>query len=536
MGIVAYGKSEQGTSHVDKGVECQDSCGLRKITSKDKETFVVAAIADGVGSCNRSAEGSSEAVTSAIDYIENEIFNIKIREIKIKKAEYFNYFKTLINKAFEHARNRVEELADRSSASVLSFSSTLAVAIYDGCDVFFGNAGDSGIVTLNTDGKYEMISTRQKGEEANSVIPLQSGKWEIGVAEKIVMCCMLTDGVLDVVAPEIKTKELIYWPFFESFLISKSVDADRKMKNIIEGLVNGNEVKSKVSDDITILAICNVGTEYSKPDFDLNQYLKKCDEIREEQEKALYSNNQSTGNISWRGTVQGESAEQNQKNKPTNIWQKDTHQKKTATKKYTQTTDSNDTGQQQGRGQNPQNRTGQQQGYGQKDCSYTKSFYPVYKNKPKKSPAIRAYRRVMVVSGVLFALLLRPWLQELFLGGSGPAEPEGGCLCMTVITNCITSLADFFASALYVLYMLIIGVGIGFLMSWALSSLFGEEIFMDKTKVWACYVFGLLSVLLLVLAFGLIMGMLIQTIAFPFLVAGVFVSAILLVVLIGLLL
>lgn len=289
--IKTYGASIVGTSHLASNAECQDFCAHETLDAHGQK-YVLAAIADGLGSCKHSAKGAKKAVEASIEFLKTKIS--KDNGI-LNPSKY----KELLNNTFEYARVSVEELADDEGNIVASYYSTLVVAIYDGNRLYFGNSGDSGMIALFSNGSYELVTERKKGDEANSVIPLQLGEWQFSYVSDVVAFFMVTDGVLDVMAPEISSGILIYWPFFE-FLITdvQSDNSQDELEQYIRNIADGDDLKKSVTDDITILVSINTRKKFSPPSFTYEQYKKRLDEHKEQERRKLYSDNSSTGNTS----------------------------------------------------------------------------------------------------------------------------------------------------------------------------------------------------------------------------------------------
>lgn len=285
-----FGTSVQGTSHVASGTECQDYCSHDTVTV-DGITYAIASIADGVGSYSFSAKGARIAVESSIAFLKKHI------EEATRKSNKIALGVEAIDNAFKYAQAEVERAAEEDNRIVLSYSSTLVVAVYDGSDLYYGNSGDSGMVVLHSNGEFELATERMKGETANSVVPLQSGIWNVGVSKNVAACFMMTDGVLDVTAPATTEGPLVYWPFF-AYLLS-GVDRNSKQEELdkfINDVARGSNITEKVSDDITILVVLNTENKYSEPKFSEEEYSRKVAVLRAKSNNALYKDDACCAN------------------------------------------------------------------------------------------------------------------------------------------------------------------------------------------------------------------------------------------------
>jgi len=188
--IFEYGFSVVGKSHIKKGTGCQDSHCIRKL----ENGWVIAAVADGVGSAKNSHIGSKIAAQTVVEFCD-ECMPWDYNLISIK---------SMMRTAYNFAYKLILREAQKSGEPIESYDTTLTMVIYDGHRIIYGHSGDGAIIGLNTFGNYVAITRPQKGADGVSVIPLRSGytQWVIdSYDEDLAAVILVTDGMLETICP-----------------------------------------------------------------------------------------------------------------------------------------------------------------------------------------------------------------------------------------------------------------------------------------------------------------------------------------------
>lgn len=279
--ISSYCFSLTGRDHIKNQMPCHDYSLIKDISSSWK----IAVVADGVGSC-KHAEIASEIAAK-------EVAELIKKQFPPHTSDDRAYF-SVIHASMHGAANAIESyVEEHDPGNEMEYQTTLSVAIMSRNCLYYGNAGDSGIIALDDQGNYH-LATKKQNDELGRVYAIPTNRlFEIGRANYIpaaVLC--MTDGLFDNVAPRaLRNSDFpVNVPFANMFITYalglekfKEREAVEKCKSALIKYLQSDECKS-MTDDLSVAALINTNTDLQKEDIKwedpkIDIYALKWDEV-----------------------------------------------------------------------------------------------------------------------------------------------------------------------------------------------------------------------------------------------------------------
>lgn len=254
--IFNYAVTKVGFYHLEKNLPCQDYHYLKE---QDRH-FVIASVADGLGSEIHSDIASKIASEISVDYCSKAISR------GMKKEEIIHRIK----ESFREALSSINDYVSQNNEDSSQFDTTLSLVVYMDGNVYFGQSGDSGILAYLCDGTYKLLSEKQN-DENGYVYPLCFGeeRWQFGCEENVASILLATDGIFNLLFPYLLANQQnkIYVSLAEYLMNNKMLKFNRvnykkvqeKMTAFIESLK-----KEEVQDDKTILVLLDTSLKVKR--------------------------------------------------------------------------------------------------------------------------------------------------------------------------------------------------------------------------------------------------------------------------------
>ena len=256
--LSSYCFSLRGRDHIKSNMPCHDASQIETISSSWK----IAVVADGVGSCKHAELASGIAVKEVTELIKKQFPPGNSQD-----QDYIH----VIHAAMHGAANAIEAyVEEQDPGNESEYQTTLAVAVMSSKCLYYGNAGDSGIISLDEGGSYHLV-TKKQNDDMGRVYAIPSNRlFEVGKADHIsaaVLC--MTDGIYDTAAPlALRNHSFpVNVPFVNMFVtyglgLEKAEEREtvEKCKNALIRYLQSEECKM-MTDDLSVAALINTNSD-----------------------------------------------------------------------------------------------------------------------------------------------------------------------------------------------------------------------------------------------------------------------------------
>lgn len=263
--IGVAGVTKRGVAHRCYGTRCQDAHMIRRVKQvaiwkdggkRDRllpgKEYVVAAVADGLGSEAHSDIGANAAVNTAVSTM-CELIGTWCATGDSALAISMPRF---LEQAMIKANNAVVKKAASMELPANEFDATLAIAVYDGEQLFYGSAGDSGVIA-KTDAGFELLTRPSRVGEAGTYPLYCREKWEISACGHVRGFLLATDGLLELLVPEFNNENLnekaVHLFMGAGHKPVGASDIDAALEKRVENVVHRIQGNRYTYDDATVV-------------------------------------------------------------------------------------------------------------------------------------------------------------------------------------------------------------------------------------------------------------------------------------------
>ena len=268
--ITSYAVHARGLDHDERDIPCQDSFRVEVC----EHGYIVAAVADGLGSCSAS-QISSEAVTRSLtQFVKNHF----------PRSPGVPSLVSLMITAFNEAERDLYRLIDESDGlGIDDLHTTLTACIFNGKHLIYGHSGDGILLGLDESGEYSVVCEPVKGQRINETCPFTygSGYWHVNVVDRpFVSVLLATDGIGDILYPMyLRPDHEVLLAHASFFMHPNQLGIggeptpefmDRLGKSTLAAIRDpDNGTWSEVTDDITAIVLIN--NEITPPEIEDHQ-------------------------------------------------------------------------------------------------------------------------------------------------------------------------------------------------------------------------------------------------------------------------
>ena len=239
------GASVTGPSHGRHGTLCQDAHRYRLLPNG----VLIAAVADGASTADRSQEGADIAVGHSLIVLEEALRSDGPND----EAEWRN----LLTTAFTSAQQALTEKAVTAGGSIDNYATTLTCVVTNATWTAIAQIGDGATVVERTDDEMETIVCPQRGEYANTTQFLSMSDMlshlDMSIAtDPVNAIVIMTDGLwrLGLKMPQHKPHVPFFRPLIE---FVRELDDEELGRHQLEDFLSSDRVAARSDDDKTIV-------------------------------------------------------------------------------------------------------------------------------------------------------------------------------------------------------------------------------------------------------------------------------------------
>ena len=245
--------SVQGTSHSRTGQPCQDSSS---VGTDAPDGMLVAAVADGAGSAELSADGS-RIVACAATRSAIRLLHLHVHPL------YEGVLQEILEESVHSARKVLAGEAQRRGKPLRDFATTLILAICAPEITGAAQIGDGAMVTADKrmpqddeEGGYTLFSTPQRGEYTTNFITSDDWQDSLDITTRyrgVSRLAMFTDGIQSI-ALNAASDNAPHAPFFDPlFRWAEQQEDERAAGDSLAAFLSSPRVTARADDDLTLL-------------------------------------------------------------------------------------------------------------------------------------------------------------------------------------------------------------------------------------------------------------------------------------------
>jgi hypothetical protein len=235
-----------GTSHQDNNTECQDNHYVEQLYL-NKQSYLVAIVADGAGSALKGGQGSALACHAISSYLKKQL------------AVNNRFNKALIEQALVYARDLIQQQAKANDLSLRDYATTLSGVVVSKQQALCFQIGDGAIVA-SVQGYQGLVFWPDNGLYANMTYFVTDDDYvqylNVEVIDAVLDEVILFSDGLQRLALSLETK-MPFSPFFEPMLkaLRQAKHQDFSVLNQHLAQFLASELVNKRTDDDKTLVL-----------------------------------------------------------------------------------------------------------------------------------------------------------------------------------------------------------------------------------------------------------------------------------------